>query len=344
MFWPLVVVGRQAREGPRPPGRGMGGGRGGAGLGGVDGGGGLVGMDLSRIYYGTDTRAFALFAGAWLGTWWDPASRAGRHPGRAAHPAAVAGPWPAWSPWCPWWRSSSWPGPTPRPSSTRAGSRPWRSSRWCWWRAWPPAAGPGRAARPPRARVDRPPVLRHLPLVVADPGLPLGVLGTRGLRPRCDGRRPRHRPGGAVVLAGRGADPHRHATGRPSARRSREVRIDRMPRWRSRPWRWSWWSASSWAPRRARRRSRTTRRSATRRRSANAIEPTDGGAEGGAAQGGGGHHHADSRCRRRPPGPFTESATCWWTRRLRRTPPAARTVPSRCWSPGSRWAGRSPSS
>ncbi|MFN8017015.1 MAG: acyltransferase family protein [Acidimicrobiales bacterium] len=35
----------------------------------------LQGRDLSRIYYGTDTRAFALFAGAWLGTVWDPALR-----------------------------------------------------------------------------------------------------------------------------------------------------------------------------------------------------------------------------------------------------------------------------
>ncbi|MCU1371047.1 MAG: acyltransferase 3 [Ilumatobacteraceae bacterium] len=36
------------------------------------------GMDLSRIYYGTDTRVFALFGGALLGSWWDPASQAGR--------------------------------------------------------------------------------------------------------------------------------------------------------------------------------------------------------------------------------------------------------------------------
>ena len=36
-----------------------------------------IGMDLSRIYYGTDTRVFALFGGALLGTWWDPASQAG---------------------------------------------------------------------------------------------------------------------------------------------------------------------------------------------------------------------------------------------------------------------------
>lgn len=28
--------------------------------------------DLSRVYYGTDTRIFALAAGAWLATWWDP--------------------------------------------------------------------------------------------------------------------------------------------------------------------------------------------------------------------------------------------------------------------------------
>jgi hypothetical protein len=34
-------------------------------------------MDLSRIYYGTDTRVFALFGGALLGTWWDPASQRG---------------------------------------------------------------------------------------------------------------------------------------------------------------------------------------------------------------------------------------------------------------------------
>jgi peptidoglycan/LPS O-acetylase OafA/YrhL len=33
------------------------------------------GQDLSRIYYGTDTRAFALLLGAWLGCWWDPAAR-----------------------------------------------------------------------------------------------------------------------------------------------------------------------------------------------------------------------------------------------------------------------------
>ena len=31
------------------------------------------GPDLSRVYYGTDTRVFALLAGAWLSTWWDPA-------------------------------------------------------------------------------------------------------------------------------------------------------------------------------------------------------------------------------------------------------------------------------
>ncbi|WP_426570973.1 acyltransferase family protein [Aquihabitans sp. McL0605] len=36
-----------------------------------------LGMDLSRIYYGTDTRVFALFGGALLGCWWDPASRRG---------------------------------------------------------------------------------------------------------------------------------------------------------------------------------------------------------------------------------------------------------------------------
>lgn len=28
--------------------------------------------DLSRVYYGTDTRAFALCGGAWLATWWNP--------------------------------------------------------------------------------------------------------------------------------------------------------------------------------------------------------------------------------------------------------------------------------
>ena len=31
-----------------------------------------LGTDLSRLYYGTDTRAFALLAGAWLAAWWDP--------------------------------------------------------------------------------------------------------------------------------------------------------------------------------------------------------------------------------------------------------------------------------
>jgi len=29
--------------------------------------------DLTRVYYGTDTRAFAVLAGGWLATWWDPA-------------------------------------------------------------------------------------------------------------------------------------------------------------------------------------------------------------------------------------------------------------------------------
>ena len=31
-----------------------------------------LGVDLSRLYYGTDSRAFALLAGAWLAAWWDP--------------------------------------------------------------------------------------------------------------------------------------------------------------------------------------------------------------------------------------------------------------------------------
>jgi peptidoglycan/LPS O-acetylase OafA/YrhL len=30
------------------------------------------GLDLTRLYYGTDSRAFALLAGAWLAAWWDP--------------------------------------------------------------------------------------------------------------------------------------------------------------------------------------------------------------------------------------------------------------------------------
>ena len=29
-------------------------------------------FDLSRLYYGTDSRAFALLGGAWVATWWDP--------------------------------------------------------------------------------------------------------------------------------------------------------------------------------------------------------------------------------------------------------------------------------
>ena len=29
-------------------------------------------MELSRVYYGTDTRVFALCAGAWLASWWEP--------------------------------------------------------------------------------------------------------------------------------------------------------------------------------------------------------------------------------------------------------------------------------
>jgi peptidoglycan/LPS O-acetylase OafA/YrhL len=31
-----------------------------------------LGVDLTRLYYGTDSRAFALLAGAWLAAWWDP--------------------------------------------------------------------------------------------------------------------------------------------------------------------------------------------------------------------------------------------------------------------------------
>ncbi len=36
--------------------------------------------DLSRLYYGTDTRLFALGAGAWLASWWDPAAARGSLP------------------------------------------------------------------------------------------------------------------------------------------------------------------------------------------------------------------------------------------------------------------------
>ncbi len=31
-----------------------------------------LGVDLTRLYYGTESRAFALLAGAWLAAWWDP--------------------------------------------------------------------------------------------------------------------------------------------------------------------------------------------------------------------------------------------------------------------------------
>ncbi|MBA3282256.1 MAG: acyltransferase, partial [Acidimicrobiia bacterium] len=43
------------------------------------------GHDLSRIYYGTDTRVFALCGGAWLASWWDPAAAAASRPARRRH-------------------------------------------------------------------------------------------------------------------------------------------------------------------------------------------------------------------------------------------------------------------
>jgi peptidoglycan/LPS O-acetylase OafA/YrhL len=48
------------------------------------------GGDLSRIYYGTDTRAFALLVGVWLASWWDPATA---RPARAARRAQRARRW-----------------------------------------------------------------------------------------------------------------------------------------------------------------------------------------------------------------------------------------------------------
>ena len=73
LLWPLVVVLVLKRLNSRYR----------LVLAGVAGGGALLSalwmtiaagtdMDLSRLYYGTDTRAFALLAGAWLACWWDP--------------------------------------------------------------------------------------------------------------------------------------------------------------------------------------------------------------------------------------------------------------------------------
>jgi peptidoglycan/LPS O-acetylase OafA/YrhL len=45
---------------------------------------GADGTDLSRVYYGTDTRAFALLAGAGLACWWDPAAARARRTRRSA--------------------------------------------------------------------------------------------------------------------------------------------------------------------------------------------------------------------------------------------------------------------
>ena len=73
LVWPLVVVGlARARRVPLRRIVAM------ASLAGAVASGAWMavaagqGRDLSRIYYGTDTRAFALFAGAWLATWWHP--------------------------------------------------------------------------------------------------------------------------------------------------------------------------------------------------------------------------------------------------------------------------------
>lgn len=45
-----------------------------------------MGVDLTRLYYGTDSRAFALLAGAWLAAWWDPVvADAPRRVAAAAH-------------------------------------------------------------------------------------------------------------------------------------------------------------------------------------------------------------------------------------------------------------------
>ncbi len=77
VLWPIVVVGVLALATRlRRPGR--------RGVGAVALAGALGsalwmaaaagnGYDLSRVYYGTDTRVFAIFAGAWLASWWDPA-------------------------------------------------------------------------------------------------------------------------------------------------------------------------------------------------------------------------------------------------------------------------------
>ena len=78
VFWPLIVVGvaHLAKQHVR---------RGVAVVAGVAmlvsatwmGVASSIGMDLSRIYYGTDTRVFALLGGALLGTLWDPAAQRG---------------------------------------------------------------------------------------------------------------------------------------------------------------------------------------------------------------------------------------------------------------------------
>jgi peptidoglycan/LPS O-acetylase OafA/YrhL len=78
VFWPLIVVGvaHVAKQHVR---------RGVAVVAGVAmllsatwmGVASSIGMDLSRIYYGTDTRVFALLGGALLGTLWDPAAQRG---------------------------------------------------------------------------------------------------------------------------------------------------------------------------------------------------------------------------------------------------------------------------
>ena len=78
LFWPLIVVGA-AHLAPRHVRRAVGIVAAVAALAsaawmGLAAG---IGQDLSRIYYGTDTRVFALFGGALLGTWWDPASQRG---------------------------------------------------------------------------------------------------------------------------------------------------------------------------------------------------------------------------------------------------------------------------
>ena len=48
------------------------------------------GVDLSRLYYGTDSRAFALLAGAWVATWWDPVVADAPRPVHDAPPRPLA--------------------------------------------------------------------------------------------------------------------------------------------------------------------------------------------------------------------------------------------------------------